>query len=314
MVSIERDNFLFSINSNIFILLIIYNIYFTPFSWQVTMRVFLISEIGINHNGDINIAKQLINVAKSSNWDAVKFQKRDVALVYSKELLDSPRESPWGTTQRDQKMGLEFGEKEYDEIDRYCNELGIHWFASAWDPNSLDFLDKYKLKYNKVPSAMLISQSFLKDVAKRRQHTFISTAMSTIEEIEIAVDIFRTANCPFELMHCVGTYPMRIEDANLKCIQTLREKFNCPIGYSGHETGLAISTGAVMLGISSLERHITLDRAMYGSDQAASVEPLGVMQLGRYVRNLELAWGDGIKRILPEEAKVAAKLRMHLNL
>ncbi|MDR1298077.1 MAG: N-acetylneuraminate synthase family protein [Deltaproteobacteria bacterium] len=278
------------------------------------MRVYLIAEIGINHNGDINIAKQLINVAKSSNWDAVKFQKRDIDLVYSRELLDSPRESPWGTTQRSQKMGLEFGEKEYDEIDRYCRELDIEWFASAWDPNSLDFLDKYRLKYNKIPSAMLVSQDFLKDVAKRRQHTFISTAMSTMEQIGTAVDIFRSADCPFELMHCVATYPMKVEHANLNCIETLRDKFNCQVGYSGHETGLAVSIGAAMLGISSLERHITLDRAMYGSDQAASVEPLGVMQLSRYVRTLEIARGDGVKRILPEEEAVAAKLRAHIKI
>jgi N-acetylneuraminate synthase len=277
------------------------------------MSVFLIAEIGINHNGDINITKQLINVAKSSGWNAVKFQKRDIDLVYSQELLNSPRESPWGTTQRDQKMGLEFGEKEYNEIDRYCKELGIIWFASAWDVNSLEFLDKYNLKYNKVPSAMIVSKDFLKQVAKRRRHTFISTAMSTMEQIGEAVEIFRAADCPFELMHCVGTYPMKVEHANLNCILTLRNKFNCPVGYSGHETGLAVSIGAAMYGISALERHITLDRAMYGSDQAASVEPLGVMQLGRYVRILESAQGDGIKRILPEEEVVASKLRAHLK-
>jgi N-acetylneuraminate synthase len=273
----------------------------------------MIAEIGINHNGDINIAKQLINVAKSSDWDAVKFQKRDINLVYTKELLDSPRKSPWGTTQREQKLGLEFGEKEYDEIDRYCKELGIAWFASAWDLNSLAFLDRYDLAYQKVPSAMLVSQDFIKAVAKRKRHTFISTAMSTMEQISQAVDIFRTAECPFELMHCVATYPMKVEDANLNCINTLREAFHCPVGYSGHETGLAVSIGAAMLGISSLERHITLDRAMYGSDQAASVEPLGIMQLGRYVRSLQMALGDGIKRILPEEEKIASKLRAHLN-
>jgi N-acetylneuraminate synthase len=273
----------------------------------------MIAEIGINHNGDINIAKQLINVAKSSGWDAVKFQKRDIDLVYTKELLDSPRESPWGTTQREQKQGLEFGAEQYDEIDRYCKELGIVWFASAWDLNSLDFLDRYDLAYNKVPSAMVVSHDFLRAVAKRRRHTFISTAMCTMEQIGQAVEIFRSADCPFELMHCVGTYPMKVEHANLNCITTLREAFHCPVGYSGHETGLAVSIGATMLGITSLERHVTLDRAMYGSDQPASVEPLGVMQLGRYVRNLQVARGDGIKRILPEEEKIAAKLRAHLS-
>lgn len=277
------------------------------------MAVFIIAEIGINHNGDINIAKQLINVAKSSGCDAVKFQKRDIESVYSKEMLDSPRESPWGTTQRAQKEGLELGEEEYDEIDRYCREIGIEWFASAWDPVSLAFLDKYKLKYNKVASAMNVSRDFLKDIAKRRQYTFISTAMSTMEQIGEAVEVFRSADCPFELMHCVATYPMKVENANLNCIKTLRDTFKCPVGYSGHETGLAVSIGAVMLGITSLERHITLDRSMYGSDQAASVEPLGIMQLCRYVRTLERAQGDGIKRILPEEEKIAQKLRAHLK-
>jgi N-acetylneuraminate synthase len=276
------------------------------------MHIFLIAEIGINHNGDVNIAKQLINVAKSSGWDAVKFQKRDIDLVYSRDMLDSPRESPWGTTQREQKLGLEFGGKQYDEVDRYCKELGIIWFASAWDPNSLQFLDRYNLKYNKVPSAMVIDRNFLKEVAKRKRHTFISTAMCTMEQLGTAVDIFRQADCPFELMHCVATYPMKVEHANLNCINTLRKTFNCPVGYSGHETGLAVSIGAAMLGISSLERHITLDRAMYGSDQPASVEPLGVMQLGRYIRTLEVAGGDGVKRILPEEEIIAAKLRTHI--
>jgi N-acetylneuraminate synthase len=277
------------------------------------MSVFLVAEIGINHNGDIAIAKQLINVAKSAGWDAVKFQKRDINLVYTQELLDSPRESPWGTTQREQKLGLEFGEKEYDEIDRYCKELDIAWFASAWDPNSLQFLDKYNLKYSKVPSAMVVDRAFLREVASRKKHTFISTAMCTMEQIGEAVDIFRGAGCPFELMHCVATYPMKVEHANLNCIITLRDAFKCSVGYSGHETGLAVSVGAVMLGITSLERHITLDRAMYGSDQAASVEPLGVVQLGRYTRILEKAVGDGVKRILPEEEKIAAKLRAHLK-
>jgi N-acetylneuraminate synthase len=160
---------------------------------------------------------------------------------------------------------------------------------------------------------MVVDHGFLKEVAKRGQHTFISTAMCTMAQIGQAVDIFRAANCPFELMHCVATYPMKIENANLSCINTLRDTFKCSVGYSGHETGLALSIGAAMLGITSLERHITLDRAMYGSDQAASVEPLGVLQLGRYVRSLELALGDGVKRILPEEEKIAAKLRAHLK-
>lgn len=276
--------------------------------------VFIIAEIGINHNGDINIAKQLIALAKGAGCNAVKFQKRDIDIVYTKEFLDSYRESPWGTTQREQKQGLEFGKAEFDIIDAYCNDMGINWFASAWDLNSLQFLDQYSLKYYKVASAMIASETFLTEVAKRCKHTFISTAMSTMEDIARAVEIFRKHGCPFELMHCVGTYPMKVEDANLRCIETLRESFQCDVGYSGHETGLAVSVGALMLGATSLERHITLDRSMYGSDQAASVEGAGLYQLCRYTRILELAKGDGVKRILPAEEKVALKLREHLNL
>ncbi|MEG6503852.1 MULTISPECIES: N-acetylneuraminate synthase family protein [unclassified Desulfovibrio] len=277
------------------------------------MSVFIIAEIGINHNGDIEIAKKLIDMAKGAGCNAVKFQKRDIDVVYTKEFLDSLRESPWGTTQRDQKAGLEFGKAEFDVIDAYCKERDIEWFASAWDENSLEFLDQYDCKYSKVASAMTVSERFLKAVASRKKHTFISTAMSTMDDIGKAVSIFREAGCPFELMHCVGTYPMKVENANLRCIETLRNAFNCNVGYSGHETGLAVSVGAVMLGITSLERHITLDRSMYGSDQAASVEGAGLHQLCRYTRILEVAMGDGNKRILPEEAKVAEKLRAHLK-
>lgn len=277
------------------------------------MSVFIIAEIGINHNGDLKIAKDLIRQATSAGCDAVKFQKRDIDIVYTQEFLDSPRESPWGSTQRDQKAGLEFGKAEFDVIDEYCKKLGIEWFASAWDMNSLAFLDQYDCKYSKVASAMLVSEPFLRAVASRKRHTFISTAMSTMEQIGNAVSIFREMDCPFELMHCVGTYPMKIEHANLRCIETLRQAFNCPVGYSGHETGVAISAGAVMLGVSSIERHITLDRAMYGSDQAASLEGAGIHQLCRYTRILEAAMGDGVKRILPEEAAVATKLRAHLK-
>ncbi|CAK7031006.1 MAG: N,N'-diacetyllegionaminic acid synthase [Desulfovibrio sp.] len=277
------------------------------------MSVFIIAEIGINHNGDLNIAKDLIRQATSAGCNAVKFQKRDIDIVYTQKFLDSPRESPWGTTQRDQKAGLEFGKAEYDVIDEYCKKLGIEWFASAWDMNSLAFLDQYDCKYSKIASAMLVSEPFLRAVASRKRHTFISTAMSTIEQIGNAVSVFREMDCPFELMHCVGTYPMKIEHANLRCIETLRETFNCPVGYSGHETGVAISAGAVILGASSIERHITLDRAMYGSDQAASLEGAGLHQLCRYTRILEAAMGDGVKRILPEETAVATKLRAHLK-
>lgn len=276
------------------------------------MSIFIIAEIGINHNGDIELAKKLITMAKDCGCDAVKFQKRDLNLVYSQELLDSPRESPWGETQRDQKAGLEFGEMEFKEIDRYCKDLGIEWFASAWDMNSLAFLDQFKCLYAKVASAMLPSKDFLNAVASRKCHTFISTAMSTMEMIAQAVNIFTEHDCPFTLMHCVGTYPMQPENANLRCIATLRDTFHCPVGYSGHEAGLAVSYAAAALGITALERHVTLDRSMYGSDQAASVEPNGLRMLIGSIRKIETAMGDGVKKILPEEEKVAEKLRAHL--
>lgn len=277
------------------------------------MSIFIIAEIGINHNGDIALAKRLIDLAADCGCDAVKFQKRDINLVYSKEYLDSPRESPWGTTQRDQKEALEFGQEEFEEIDRYCKEKNIIWFASAWDINSLRFLDQFDCPHAKVASAMLADESFLREVASRGKHTFISTGLSDMPMVEKAVHIFREANCPFELMHCVGTYPLDPKDANLRCIQTLRETFHCPVGYSGHESGLAVSYAAVGMGISSLERHITLDRAMYGSDQAASLEGAGLRMLCGTVRKMELALGDGVKRIIEAEKPVAKKLRAHIS-
>jgi N-acetylneuraminate synthase len=277
------------------------------------MSIFFIAEIGINHNGDMGITKDLIKLAKDTGCDAVKFQKRAIDLVYNKELLDSPRESPWGKTQRAQKEGLEFGEKEYREIDKYCKELGIEWFASAWDLESQKFLRKFNCKYNKVASAMLTYEPLLRDIASERKHTFISTGMSTVEQIDKAVAIFRDAGCPYEIMHCVSTYPMDDEDANLNCIKTLRDRYHCNVGYSGHEVGLAVSYAAAALGITSLERHITLDRAMYGSDQAASLEPAGLRSLVGAVRKIEKAMGDGVIRILDKEVSISKKLRAHFK-
>ncbi|MEM3172630.1 MAG: N-acetylneuraminate synthase family protein [Candidatus Nitrosotenuis sp.] len=273
--------------------------------------VFITAEIGINHNGDIEIAKKLIDVAKDAGCDAVKFQKRTVEKVYSKEVLDSPRESPWGTTTRDQKLGLEFNEKQYDIIDKYCKQKNIDWYASAWDVDSQIFLRKYNLKYNKVASAMLTHSKLLDTIAEERKYTFISTGMSTIEEIRLAVEIFRNHNCPFELQHSNSSYPMNIEEANLRCIETLRKEFNCNVGYSGHEAvGYIVCVVAVMLGATSIERHITLDRSMYGSDQAASLEPLGLMRLVRDIRTIDKILGDGIKRVYPSEIPVMKKLRV----
>ena len=280
----------------------------------MTKSIFIIGEVGINHNGDMSICKQLIDVAADAGCDAVKLQKRDIDLVYSKEMLDSPRESPWGTTQREQKLGLEFSADEYQEIEDYCKEAGVEWFASAWDINSQKFLRQFNSKYNKIASAMIVHTELLKEVASEGKHTFISTGMTIYDDIQKAVDIFRKANCSFELMHTVSTYPMKDEDANLNMIKTLKEKFNCDVGYSGHEVGLAVSYAAAALGISSLERHITLDRSMYGSDQSASVEPLGFRQLVGAVRKIELAMGDGIKKTIEAEAPIAENLRQHLDL
>jgi len=277
------------------------------------MSIFLIAEIGINHNGDMSICKKLIDVAVSSGANAVKFQKREINKVYTKEFLDSARDSQWGTTQRDQKLGLEFNYDEYMEIDAYCKEKNIEWFASAWDLDSQKFLQKCNCKYNKIASAMIVYKDLLEMVSKEGKHTFISTGMTTYDDIEQAVNIFRKNKCSFELMHTVSTYPMKDENANLKMIKTLRDRFQCDIGYSGHEVGLAISYAASAMGITSLERHITLDRSMYGSDQSASIEPAGLSQLIGAIRKIELAIGDGIKKTIVEEAAVAKNLRQHLN-
>jgi N-acetylneuraminate synthase len=276
------------------------------------MSIFVIAEIGINHNGSLDICKQLIDVAVKAGANAVKFQKRTIDLVYTRELLDSHRESPWGTTQRDQKKGLELELEDYQEIDRYCKQQNIAWFASAWDLESQKFLRQFDCKYNKVASAMIVYEDLLREIASEKKHTFISTGMSMTTDIDLAVDIFRELNCPFELMHCVSTYPMDDRDANLRRIKTLRDSYKCNVGYSGHETGLAISYGAVGYGISSLERHITLDRALYGSDQAASLEPVGFTSLIGGIRKIESAHGDGSLDMNPKEKSVADKLRAHL--
>ena len=275
--------------------------------------IFIIAEIGINHNGDMSICKQLIDIAIDTGCNAVKFQKRDIDLVYTQEMLDSQRESPWGSTQREQKIGLEFNQEQYSEIDQYCKEKEIEWFASAWDVNSQKFLKQFDCKYNKVASAMIVDTNLLKTIAAEKKHTFISTGMTTYKDIEIAIDIFKQAGCPFELMHTVSTYPMDFADANLNMITTLRDKFKCDVGYSGHEVGLAVSYGAAALGITSLERHITIDRATYGSDQAASVEKGGLRQLVGAVRKIEKAMGDGKKVFSEKEMAVAIKLRAHLD-
>ena len=271
-------------------------------------KVIIIAEIGINHNGDIDIAKRLIDCASIAGCDAVKFQKRKIDSVYSPDELNISRESPWGTTNREQKYGLEFEKDEYDKIDEYCSEKKIDWFASAWDIDSQKFLRDYNLKYNKVASAMLTIEPMLRLIAEEKKYTFISTGMSSLKEIEFAIKIFNEYNCPFELMHCNSSYPMKNKDANLKMISVLSDKYGCDVGYSGHEIGLQVSLAAVALGATSIERHITLAREMYGSDQSASIEPVGIIRLVRDIRAVESAIGDGIKRMTDVEISSRKKL------
>ena len=272
--------------------------------------VFITAEIGINHNGELKTAKELIEIAKSCGCDAVKFQKRNVEKTYSKEILDIPRESPWGTTTRDEKFHLEFGKSEYDEINKFCFTEAIEWFASSWDIDSQEFLRHYDLKHNKVPSAMLTNLELLDFIAQEKKPTFISTGMSTMDEIRTAVRIFKKYNCPFELMHTNSSYPMKYEEANLNCIETLKKEFSCNVGYSGHESGASLVCAvAVILGATSIERHITLNRTMYGSDHAASLEPRGLQMLVRDIRMLDYIKGDGIKRVWPSELMKLKRLR-----
>ena len=278
------------------------------------MSLFLIAEIGINHNGDIGIAKQLIDAAADAGFDAVKFQKRTISIVYSKEFLDSPRESPWGATQREQKEGLEFSRDEYFEIDKYCKDKKIQWTASAWDLDSQDFIASFKVPFNKVASPMLGHRPLLNKIAAEGKLTYISTGMSTLEEIEEVVKLFKDKNCPFELMHCNSTYPMKEEDANLACIPMLREKFNCNVGYSGHESSLIkVCVTAVALGATSIERHITLDRTMYGSDQAASIEAHSLGNFVESVRAVPKILGTGKKVLSQSEEAARNKLRITIN-
>ncbi len=268
-----------------------------------------IAEIGINHNGSMEITKKLIDMAKLHGCDYVKFQKRDINVVYTKQFLDQPRESPWGTTQRAQKEALEFGSDKYAEIDQYCKQVGIGWFASAWDLNSLNFLDKFQLPHNKIASAMLTQWEFVKEVAFRGVHTYISTGMCTYSDLDKVVKIFRDNRCPFTLLHCVSTYPCPDEKANVALMLSLRDRYQCPVGYSGHEAGTAPTLLAAALGASAIERHITLGRAMYGSDQAASLEWRGLHDLVKFVRQMETVYGHGEKVFDNEERAVAKKLR-----
>lgn len=276
-------------------------------------KVFIICEAGINHNGDLNIAKQLIKATKEIGADAIKFQKRTIDKVYTKEFLDSPRNdnNPYGwTTQRQQKEGLEFGKNEYDEIDKYCKEIDIKWFASAWDIDAQLFLRQYNLKYNKIASAMLTNLEFLKVVASENKYTFISTGMSVFSEIDEAVKIFKSYECPFELMHCNSSYPSLNKDANLKLIEILKHKYGVPVGYSSHEVGRIAALSSIALGASSIEKHITLDNKMYGSDQSSSLPIEDMKKLIIDIRGMEEALDVNIEKVFSEsELKVRKKLR-----
>ncbi|MEK7857833.1 MAG: N-acetylneuraminate synthase family protein [Elusimicrobiota bacterium] len=277
----------------------------------ICSSVFILAEIGINHNGSLETAKKLIDLAKDSGCDAVKFQKRTLDLVYTKEVLDSPRESPWGKTTRAQKAGLEFGQKEYEEIDRYCQQVGIKWSASAWDVESQKFLRQFDLAFNKIASPMLTHKPLLEAVAEEGRHTYISTGMSDFAQIDTAVDIFKKAKCPYTLMHCLSVYPAEDTELNLLLIPELRKRYGCPIGYSGHEVGVLPPVVAVMLGAVAVERHITLNRSMYGSDQSASLEPRGLEVMVRDIRSLTGMLGDGVKRVSSVETANAKKLRYY---
>ena len=271
---------------------------------------FIIAELGTNHLGDIHIAKKIIDIAASAGCDAVKLQKKDVEKIYTKEFLDSPLESPWGTTQREMRLHREFSDSDFKQINSYCQKKKIPWFVSCWDVQSQIKMRKFKTKYNKIASAMLIHKQLLETVAKEKKYTFISTGMSSLKDIENAIKIFKKFKCPFELMHCHSSYPMPIHEANLSLIPFYTNKFKCKVGYSGHEASATnISVPAVMLGATSIERHVTIDRTAYGHDQSASLEFHGLIQLVRDIRLLTKIIGNGKKKIWNSELPNQSKLR-----
>lgn len=268
---------------------------------------FLVAEIGINHNGSLELALRLIDAAVEAGCQAVKFQKRTVELVYSPEDLARPRESPFGTTNGDLKRGLEFGRDAYRVIDSYCAEKGILWFASCWDEASVDFMEEFAPPCYKIASACLTHDDLLMRHRDTGRPVILSTGMSTMGQVRHAVGKFDLDR--LVILHATSTYPSRVEDLNLRVIETLRREFACPVGYSGHEVGLQTSVAAVALGACVVERHLTLDRSMWGSDQAASVEPQGMARLVRDIRAVEAAMGDGVKRLLEDEIPIMEKLR-----
>lgn len=276
---------------------------------------YVIGEIGINHNGDLDLAKKLIQMAKNAGCDAVKFQKRNPDEAVPMHLREVPRETPWGTlAYLEYKKKIEFGKQEYDEIDSFCSKIKIEWSASAWDKTSLNFLKQYQLPFNKVASAMITEIEFLKEVATQRKLTFVSTGMCNLTDIDQAVNMFRENRCPLVLLHTVSSYPASYEDLNLLTIKTLRTRYpGIPIGYSGHESSVTPSLLAVTLGAVVIERHITLDRAMYGTDQSASLEFRGLSKMISEIRRIPSTMGNGKKEFTPKEKIVAEKLRPNFN-
>ena len=268
---------------------------------------FIIAEIGINHNGSVNLAKKMIDIAVTTGCDAVKFQKRTVDIVYTKEELAKERKSVFGNTNGDLKRGLEFGEAEYREIDRYCKEKGIIWFASCWDEKSVDFIDKFDVPCYKIASASLTDDNLLKYTKSKGKPILLSTGMSTLEEIRHAVEVLGKDN--LVIYHCTSTYPSNAEETNLLAIEELKKEFDCPVGYSGHERGVTPSVLAVALGACSVERHITVDRTNWGSDQAASLEMAGLYHMVRDIRQVPSLLGDGKKVVYSRELPIIEKLR-----
>ena len=268
---------------------------------------FITAEIGINHNGSVNRAKSLIDMAASVGCDAVKFQKRTVDVVYTKEELAKERQSVFGETNGDLKRGLEFGYEQYKEIDDYCRQKGIIWYASCWDEGSVDFIEQFDTPCYKIASASLTDDDLLKYVRKTGKPVFLATGMSTMEQIEHAVEVLGQDN--LIIYHCTSTYPSELNELNLKVITTLREKYNCPIGFSGHEKGILPSIMSAMLGANAVERHITTDRTIWGSDQAASLERDGIYRVVRDIRQINTILGDGVKKVYDSELPIIKKLR-----
>jgi N-acetylneuraminate synthase len=268
---------------------------------------YVVAEIGINHNGDLDLAKRLISVAVAAGCDAVKFQKRTIDIVYTPEELEKPRESPFGTKNGDLKRGLEFGQEDYEDIDAYCKAVKIPWFASCWDEDSVDFINQFDVSCFKIASASLTDDRLLRYTRATGKPIILSTGMSTLGEIDHAIHVLGKEN--LVILHACSTYPANYDELNLRAIPVLRQRYNVPVGYSGHETGIPSTVAAVVLGACCVERHITMDRAMWGSDQAASLEPNGITRVVRDIRLIEQSMGDGVKRVLEREYPIIKKLR-----